>query len=131
MIAGNRVNRAVGQASGNGGTVAFRAQRRRQLGKGPVIADGTFIEGEIGRRGVAGDSQALRLAAPDRLATVAISGFLWKRVTDRKSSRPAPSAGWRPSSFVLSTLTGCLLWTQTCGSAESSAPKCRFFELRP
>ena len=42
--------------------VGLAAQRRRQLGKGAVIADRGLVQREIGRRGIAGHRQPRRLA---------------------------------------------------------------------
>ena len=63
VVAGHRVDGAVGHGLGDGRAVALRAQRRRDLGEGPVIADRTLVQREVMRRGVAGDLEPARLGA--------------------------------------------------------------------
>ena len=67
MIAGNRVDRAVAQAFDHCPPVPFAAQWRGKLGEGAVIADRRLVEREIGRRGITGYGQPLRLGPPNRV----------------------------------------------------------------
>ena len=71
VIAGDRVDRAVAQALDDGAPVALAAQRRRQLGEGPVVADRGLVQREIGRGGaqVTGSPAAFAL----RIASIAAS----------------------------------------------------------
>ena len=66
MVAGDAIDRAVGDRRGDGTAIGFAAQRRRQLGEGAIVADLVLVEREIRRRGVAGDMQAARLGPRDR-----------------------------------------------------------------
>ncbi len=67
MVAGDRVDRAVAQPVDDGAAVPFAAQRRRQLGESPVVADRGLVQREIGRSRVAGHLKPLRLRPADRL----------------------------------------------------------------
>ena len=67
MVAGDCINGAVAQPLDDGAPVSFAAQRGRQLGEGPILADRGLVQREIGGRGIAGHRQPLRLGAPNRL----------------------------------------------------------------
>src|SRR5215471_18225125 len=67
VIAGDRVDRAVPQAFDHRLPVPLAAQRRRELGECPVIADRRLVQCEIGWSGIAGHRQSSRLREPYRL----------------------------------------------------------------
>ena len=66
MVAGDCINGAVAQPLDDGAPVSFAAQRGRQLGEGPILADRGLVQHEIGGRRIAGHRQPLRLGAPNR-----------------------------------------------------------------
>ena len=66
MVAGDHVDRAVAQRLDHGAPVVLGAQRRRDLGEGPVALDLELVEREVVRGRVAGDPQAARLGGADR-----------------------------------------------------------------
>ena len=66
VVGGDRVDRAVGERRRDGLAVLLPAQRRRELGVGAEFADRGLVQVEVGRRGVAGDGEALCLGPADQ-----------------------------------------------------------------
>ena len=65
VVAGNRVDGAVGQALADGVPVGRRAQGRIHFHVGVVVAHGFVIQGEMVRRGLGCYRDTLRLGDPD------------------------------------------------------------------
>ena len=67
VVGGDGVDRAVFYALDDGLAVRLGAPGRGEFGEGAVLADRRFVEGEIGRRGVASHRQAAGLGPAHRV----------------------------------------------------------------
>ena len=67
MVGGDGVDGAVGEGGDDGLAVGLGAERRGELGKGAVVADGGLVQVEVGRGGVAGNGEAFPLGPPDEV----------------------------------------------------------------